>query len=110
MPVKASRFLLGKTETLKNIHLKGPELHIANKDWINSFEYQASKICRELKVKGLFCHYGENKRGKYHYDSIVFPHISTALVKGKWNMLEYSKEMSTIIKEYIINLMDRGWL
>jgi hypothetical protein len=28
----------------------------------------------------------EKKRGMYHYDSIVFPYIATAINKGKWNM------------------------
>lgn len=100
---------LWKTETLKKIHFMGPELHIANKDWQNSFEYQASKVCRELNIQGLFSYYGESKRGLYHYDSIIFPHISTALVKGKWNMSEYSKEMTNIVKKYNINIMKRGW-
>ena len=101
---------LWKTKDLKKIHNLGPDLHIANKDWRNSFEYQATKICNELNIKGLFCYYGENKRGLYHYDSTVFSHICTALVKGKWNMTEYPEEMGGLIKEYKINIMKRGWV
>lgn len=101
---------LWRTEHLMNIHNKGPKLHIANKDWQNSFEFQATKTCQELSMSGLFCYYGEPKRGLYHYDSIVFPHISTALVKGRWNMTEYPKEMSKMIKEYGINIKTRGWV
>lgn len=101
---------LWKTSDLRLVHEKGPNLHIANKDWQNSFEFQATKTCRELKMKGLFCFYGEKKRGLYHYDSSIFPHISTALVKGKWNMSEYPKEMAKIIKQYSIDLMKRGWV
>lgn len=101
---------LWKTDVLKKIHFEGPELHIANQDWQNSFEYQATKTCRKLNIHGLFCYYEEEKRGTYHYDSIVFPHISTALVKGKWNMSEYPKEMSSIVKQYKINIMKRGWV
>ena len=101
---------LWKTEDLKRIHNLGPNLHIANKDWQNSFEYQATKICNELNIQGLFCYYGENKRGLYHYDSSVFPHISTALVKGKWNMSEYPLEMGKLVKQYGIDLMKRGWV
>jgi len=101
---------LWRTRDLKKIHDLGPNLHIANKDWQNSFEYQATKICNELNIQGLFCHYGESKRGLYHYDSKVFPHISTALVKGKWNMSEYPDEMGKLIKKYKINIMKRGWV
>ena len=98
-----------KTRDLQRIHILGPNLHIANKDWKNSFEYQATKTCNELNIKGLFCYYNENKRGKYHYDSSVFPHISTALVKGKWNMREYPNEMAKLIKKFKINITKRGW-
>lgn len=101
---------LWRTKDLKKVHDLGPNLHIANKDWRNSFEYQATKVCNEMKMQGLFCHYGESKRGLYHYDSKVFPHISTALVKGKWNMSEYPEKMSNLIKEYKINIMKRGWV
>lgn len=101
---------LWRTKTLSTIHKNGPKLHIANADWQNSFEYRASETCKEMQIKGLFCHYGEKKRGLYHYDSSVFPHISTALVKGKWNMREYPKEMGKIVKQYKINITKRGWV
>ena len=101
---------LWKTEDLKTIHEKGPNLHIANADWQNSFEYQATKTCKELGITGLFCYYGESKRGLYHYDSSVFPHISTALVKGKWNMSEYPREMSDLINHYRLDVTKRGYV
>ena len=115
LPLQEDYFYTGqaalwKTKDLELIHQKGPNLHIANSDWINSFEFQATKTCRELQISGLFCYYGEPKRGRYHYDSSVFPHISTALVKGKWNMTEYPEEMSKLIKKYGINIKKRGWV
>lgn len=42
----------------------------------------------------------EKKRGKYHYDSIVFPYIATAIVKGKWNHKEYKDEITSLFTEY----------
>jgi len=99
---------LWRTNDIKLVHQKGPNLHIANQDWQNSFEYQATKVCQELKMKGLFCYYNEPRRGMYHYDSSVFPHVSTALVKGRWNVSEYSKELFPIFKEYTINPYLRG--
>jgi hypothetical protein len=50
----------------------------------------------------------EQKRGLYHYDSFVYPYIATAIVKGKWNTLEYQKELSDIFAEYNINPFQRG--
>ena len=50
----------------------------------------------------------EKKRGIYHYDSLVFPYIATAINKGKWNMSEYSKELDSMFREYNINPFERG--
>ena len=50
-----------------------------------------------------YCYHGEPKRGIYHYDTIVFPHICTALVKGQWNIAEYTIELSPLLKEYNID-------
>lgn len=50
----------------------------------------------------------ENKRGMYHYDSIVFPYIATAIVKGKWNISEYKFELENLFSEYHIQSELRG--
>jgi hypothetical protein len=50
----------------------------------------------------------EKKRGMYHYDSIIWPYIATAINKGKWNMSEYSKELDSLFREYNINPFERG--
>jgi len=97
-----------RTRDLEKIHLHGPNLHIANKDWQNSFEYQATATCQQLDIQGTYCYHGEQKRGLYHYDTIVFPHISTALVKGKWNMSGYPVKMKELTDHYDINTEVRG--
>ena len=98
---------LWKTKDLELIHEKGPNLHIANTDWQNSFEWNANDVCIELGLEGLFVFRKEARRGMYHYDSSVFPHIATALVKGKWNTREY-KEMVPLLEEYHIDPSLRG--
>ena len=50
----------------------------------------------------------EKKRGIYHYDSIIFPYICTAINKGKWNMSEYSKELDKMFMEYGVVPFERG--
>tara|TARA_Y100000114_G_scaffold156708_1_gene184871 strand:+ start:2902 stop:3519 length:618 start_codon:yes stop_codon:yes gene_type:complete len=42
----------------------------------------------------------EKLRGQAHYDSVIFPYIATAIVKGKWNNLEYSSELDVLFDEY----------
>ena len=71
-------------------------------------EILANNTCRILDMQGLFCYHGEEKRGLYHHDTIVFPYIATALVKGKWNVSEYPEELSALLKEYNINPDIRG--
>ena len=51
---------------------------------------------------------GETKRGLYHYDSLVFPYIATAINKGKWNLNEYMEELNPMFEEYNINPFERG--
>ena len=99
---------LWRTRDLEKIHQHGPNLHIANKDYENSFEWRATKTCQELDIKGIFCYHGEPKRGEYHHDCHVFPHVTTALVKGKWNLKEYTEELSPLIKKYSIDVSERG--
>ncbi len=51
---------------------------------------------------------GERKRGIYHYDSLVFPYVATAINKGKWNLIEYQNELNPMFEEYNINPFERG--
>jgi hypothetical protein len=51
---------------------------------------------------------GEKKRGLYHYDSLIFPYIATAINKGKWNLIEYQEELNPMFEEYGINPFERG--
>jgi hypothetical protein len=97
-----------RTRDLEKIFLHSEEAHIANKDYENSFEWRATKVCQMLDIHGLFCYNGEPKRGIYHYDSVVFPHIATALVKGKWNLSEYQDSLGPLLQKYNIDINVRG--
>lgn len=99
---------LWRTEHLEVIFLNGPDLHIAGTDESQQFEIAANKVCQELGMRGLYCYHNEPKRGLYHHDSIVFPHIATAIIKGKWNLSEYKKELQPLLDRYGINPEDRG--
>lgn len=57
---------------------------------------------------GAYCYLDEKKRGMFHYDSKVFPHIATAISKGKWNYSEYSNELNILLSHYNINKSIRG--
>ena len=80
-----------KVKTLKNIFLNVPGDNI--------WEFESNTSNKYLKNFISLCSFNKNfdkKRGKYHYDSSVFPYICTAVIKGKWNFKEYKKELFEI--------------
>jgi hypothetical protein len=99
---------LWKRKVLEMIHEKGPDLHIAGKRTKLQFEVEANKVCSLLDIKGLIAYHNEPKRGLVHYDSSVFPYIATALIKGKWNLGEYEKELRPLLAKYQIDVRERG--
>lgn len=40
-----------------------------------------------------------------HYNSLVYPYIATAKVKGRWNLAEYSKEIRQLANEYNLQIV-----
>ena len=99
---------LWRRNDLEMVHEAGPDLHIGDLRTELQFEVEANKVCRNLKLHGLYMYHGEPKRGKYHYDSSVFPYVATAIIKGKWNLGEYSNELHPLLKKYKINSEVRG--
>jgi len=73
------------------------------------FEELANKSCKE-NCTGLLYYDNEPKRGLYHHDSNIFPFIASALVRGKWNLSEYSTELIPLVMEYNVDLSLRGGL
>ena len=99
---------LWRTRDLEKIFSHTPDSHIAGQDMSQQLEILANNTCRLLDMQGLFCYHGEEKRGLYHHDTIVFPYIATALVKGKWNISEYPNDLPPLLQEYGINPDIRG--
>jgi hypothetical protein len=67
------------------------------------------EVMNRMNVNGAYLYCGESLReNSFHYNSVVFPYIATALVKGKWNTKEYAKELDLIFKEYNIHPEIRG--
>lgn len=89
-----------RTETLLNVCKK------FNNSTIWDLELNGDTYFRETKIQGLYTFKNENIRGGHH-DSKVFPHMCSAIFKGRWN-LEYKKELDDLFEEYNINKDDRG--
>jgi len=96
------------TKTLLKIHELCPPSSIGRKDDLPQLEEIANQVCTYLNLKGLYYYNNENQRGSAHYDSEIFPYIASALVGGKWNLIEYPNELLPLISEYNIDLQKRG--
>lgn len=78
------------------------------KQHIWEFEAAAQASCRRLKIKGGFSSARGRKRGQMHWDSPIYPFIATAIVKGRWNISEYPKELLPLLHNYGIDRSARG--
>lgn len=66
-----------------------------------------SPYLREIGGIGLCTKIHGDKVGS-HFSSIIYPYIATALVRGKWNTMEYEDEIDIILNEYSIDKNIRG--
>ena len=55
-------------------------------------------LCTKLK--------GEKIGG--HYNSVIYPYMATAILRGKWNYSEYGDKLKSLISEYKIDKNIRG--
>tara|TARA_R110000851_G_scaffold34190_1_gene90982 strand:- start:800 stop:1537 length:738 start_codon:yes stop_codon:yes gene_type:complete len=77
-------------------------------------ELYGSHACRNLNMKGCYVYNNEPKRGNLHYDSNVFPYMSSALHGGsygkpaRWLTSHYENELNILFEEYNIDPSIRG--
>jgi len=100
---------LWKTKDYLNIHREGPKASIGIKgESEGHFEVLVKPICRDLGIQGAVVFNPRNKkRGIFHYESKSFPHVASALIKGRWNVSEYP-ELEKILAENRIDTTIRG--
>lgn len=99
---------LWRTRVLEKIHELCPPSGIGRKNNELQLEVVANLVCRKLRLEGLYYYDNEPKRGAYHYDSNLIPHIASALVAGRWNISEYRSELTPLFTTYKINPGLRG--
>ena len=88
-----------KIKTLKKIFTNVPGKNI--------WEFEGNTNSSYLGNINSLCSFNKNleqKRGKYHYDSSIYPYICTAVIKGKWNFKEYKKELFEIFYNKKFNI------
>lgn len=91
---------------LRNSFIELLSQHNDTQIW--KFEKDAQKTMRSFKFRVATVFERTSKRGTYHFNSKIYPFIATAIVKGKWNTLEYNEELTEFSEEYRVNLNLRG--
>lgn len=78
-------------------------------DSIWKFEELANHTVSKLGLISSYLFLGfENKRGMFHWDSLIYPYIATAVVKGRWDFESYPNELKQLHEEYKIDAEERG--
>ncbi len=80
--------------------------HVTSQKWLESEQWNVG--ARQCGIKGLFTWNGEPKRGAFHYDSVIWPYVCTAVNRGLWNCDQYPETMARLFKEYNIDPSIRG--
>ena len=98
-----------KVKDFLKIHENCPDSEIGEKgNSLGHLEVFAKEVCRSLGITGLCYYNNEKQRGQCHFDSEVFPHTASALVKGKWNLSEYYSEIYPLLNLHGIDINQRG--
>jgi len=103
----AGDFLFSLTPTIWKPDQLCKLLHELQNLTIWELEVQGSALLSSRSVKALYYFDNSKTRGG-HYDSTIYPHICSAILKGKWNLSEYSDVLLPIIQAYKINIDERG--
>jgi len=74
--------------------------------WLESSDWNDS--ARSVGIKGLFYYNDEEKAGKYHYASSIYPYVCTGVNKGMWNVNEYKEFLYDMFQKYNIDPEERG--
>jgi len=91
-----------KIDTLKAIL----EKHLDCNIW--DLERRSQQTVKDLQIKAAYSYNNGKRRGLFHFDNNIYPYVSTAIGKGKWNYSEYKKELGKVFSEYKIDPAKRG--
>lgn len=79
---------------------------VRDSKWFETPVYRDKMIA--LNMSGVYHYNGEERGGKHHHNTRVYPYIATALVRGMWDMGEYGPQLGKLLTEYKVDLNKRG--
>jgi hypothetical protein len=80
--------------------------HVKSAKWLESEAWNSG--ARDQDIRGTLIYNGEKKIGAFHYDSIVYPYVCTAINRGQWNVDQYPDVMKEMFKRYNVDPSVRG--
>jgi hypothetical protein len=80
--------------------------HVKSKMWLESREWDNGM--REIGMKGSYYYRGSKKAGRFHWDPEIWPHVCTAVGKGKWSISHHGERLTSILRDYKIDTSKRG--
>ena len=80
--------------------------HVKSKKWLESSCWEDGMRC--LSLKGSYYYDMSQKEAKYHWAPEIWPHVCTAVGKGKWNLSFHKERLMMILREYNVNIDIRG--
>lgn len=106
--IKESDLQFSLTPTIweKNVLLDKMEYFRDMTVW--QLEQSSSLLSLDEDWKGLYYYNNDPPRGG-HFDSSIYPHICSAIYKGKWNKKDYAEEINNIAEDYGVDLQKRGF-
>lgn len=74
--------------------------------WLENQQWRDT--ARQVGIDGVYAYNNEKQRGRYHFDSIVWPYVCTAVNRGFWNYNEYPEIVPKLLEEHGIDPEIRG--
>jgi hypothetical protein len=105
--IDVNDFLFSITPTIWRTNFLINMCQISEPKNIWDFETWSDSYLRNHGVIGFYQYNNERIRGNSHFDSKLFPHMSSGIFKGKWNM-EYKDELEILFLENNIDKNIRG--
>lgn len=85
-------------------------LNNSPKGTVWDFEVSGQRVFSRLGMRAFQPISSGPKRGKHHSESSIYPYVATAIVKGKWNTLEYPELAKLVADQKNAGFPERGLL
>tara|TARA_R110001583_G_scaffold86541_7_gene226029 strand:- start:155 stop:928 length:774 start_codon:yes stop_codon:yes gene_type:complete len=80
--------------------------HVRSQKWLENRDWD--KGVRDTDTKGAYYYKDSEQEGPYHWAPEIWPHVCTAVGRGKWSLSLHGERLLDILNEYDIDPRTRG--